>query len=101
MGIHRKKHWQETKMVSPYRLAHGTTTPEEKLFCQLVVLLGYPACEAYQLSFRTSTANINSCAALASRLQREPSVRHYIDILVNKYYGNQHFISEKYTEPYE
>ena len=50
---------------------------DERLFCQLVYVLGYTAARSYQIAF-CSKANMNSAAVAACRLLQQEDIQDYI-----------------------
>lgn len=71
---------------TPRQIRHPNLDKREHLFCWLYAVIGYTVAEAYQVSHH-STATLNSCSAMGSRLLRSENVVEYIEIL-NRYYEN-------------
>ena len=53
---------------------------KEKLFCQAVFILGYPATKAYRLIISPGVA-VSSASSLGCRLLQEPRIQKYIRTL--------------------
>lgn len=58
----------------------------EKLFCQMVFVLGYSATQAYRLAVSPSVS-VSSASSLGCRLLQEPRIQRYIHSLDLMHYS--------------
>lgn len=72
----------------PRQLKHPNLSPAEHLFVWLYGVIGYTIAESYKIS-HSSSATLNSCSAMGSRLLKSEYVREYLEIL-DRYYENYH-----------
>lgn len=64
----------------PRQLKHPNLSPSEHLFVWLYGVIGYTIAESYKISHR-STATLNSCSAMGSRLLKSEFVVEYLQML--------------------
>ncbi len=70
-----------SKVITPYQIV-SSLSEEERVFCLLHALCGYPSSKAYQIAYKgVSNATLSSCAAQASRLLRERRIFDYLNRL--------------------
>ncbi len=68
---------------------------ETRLFVQLVLLLGYPQANAYQIAFPKSSASSGSAAAMACRLMQDLHVRDYARMLERVFAMREQYLNPK------
>ncbi|MFI3293071.1 MAG: hypothetical protein SNI70_06085 [Rikenellaceae bacterium] len=78
----RKLNYEKQK--TPHQVL-SAIDEQEKLFAELVVILGYPQAIAYKLAYPDSKANINSASASASRLLSAPHIQRHLKTLYRYY----------------
>lgn len=75
------------QIVSDYADISGELSPEDVLFC-MMMLCGYAGAAAYRASYHT-TASVASSACLASRKIREPYIQDLLGRINENYWLGQ------------
>lgn len=80
--------YERPAIKTPKQIPSVNLTESERLFVWLHAIIGLTIAESYKLSHRKSTANLNSCSSLGSRLLAEDSIKCYINRLDRFYNDN-------------